>query len=63
MWEYQIITVFTKCYNSNWSEEDFVVTKLKNTEQWKYVNRRPLWWRNSWDDLWKGITIDKSKKV
>ena len=29
--------IFTKCYISNWSEEVFVIKKVKNTAPWTYV--------------------------
>ena len=29
--------IFTKTYALNWSEEDFVMGKVKNTVQWRYV--------------------------
>ena len=29
--------IFAKCYAPNWSEEVFVITKLKNTASWTYV--------------------------
>ena len=29
--------IFAKWYTPNWSEEDFVVTKVKNTVPWAYV--------------------------
>ena len=28
---------FAKGYRPNWSEEDFVIKKVKNTVPWKYV--------------------------
>ena len=34
-WKYKII--FAKGYTSNWSEEVFVVSKIKNTVSWAYV--------------------------
>ena len=32
-----IIRIFTKGYVPNWSEEVFVVKKVKNTAPWAYV--------------------------
>ena len=29
--------IFAKGYTSNWSEEDFVDSKIKNTAPWTYV--------------------------
>ena len=29
--------IFAKCYVRNWSEEVFVITKVKNTVPWTYV--------------------------
>ena len=29
--------LFAKRYVSNWSEEDFVIKKVKNTVMWTYV--------------------------
>ena len=29
--------IFTKDYASNWSEEVFAITKVKNTVPWRYV--------------------------
>ena len=29
--------LFAKGYVSNWSEEDFVIKKVKNTVMWTYV--------------------------
>ena len=29
--------IFAKGYASNWSEEDFVISKIKNTVSWIYV--------------------------
>ena len=29
--------IFAKGYTQNWSEKDFVVSKIKNTVQWTYV--------------------------
>ena len=30
--------VFAKGYAPNWSEEDFVVSKIKNTVPWTYIS-------------------------
>ena len=30
-------TFFAKVYNPNWSEEVFVISKIKNTVRWTYV--------------------------
>ena len=30
-------SIFAKCYTSNWSEEVFVIKKVKNTVPWTYV--------------------------
>ena len=30
-------TIFAKVYTPNWSEEVFVVSKIKNTVPWTYV--------------------------
>ena len=35
VWKYKII--FAKGYTPNWSEEDFVISKIKNTVPWTYV--------------------------
>ena len=35
IWTYR--NIFAKCYTPNWSEEVFVITKLKNTASWTYV--------------------------
>ena len=29
--------IFAKGYTPNWSEEDFVISKIKNTVPWTYV--------------------------
>ena len=29
--------IFAKCYTPNWSEEVFVIKKIKNTVPWTYV--------------------------
>ena len=29
--------VFAKGYTPNWSEENFVITKIKNTDSWTYI--------------------------
>ena len=29
--------IFAKCYTSNWSDEVFVIKKVKNTVPWTYV--------------------------
>ena len=34
-WKYKII--FAKGYTSNWSEEVFVVSKIKNTVSWTWL--------------------------
>ena len=40
--------IFTKGYTANWSEEVFVINKIKNTVPWKYVisdlNGEPVTW-------------------
>ena len=33
--------IFGKEYNPNWSEEVFVITKVKNTVPWAYINFFP----------------------
>ena len=33
----KILKIFTKGYKPNWSEEVFVISKIKNTFPWKYV--------------------------
>ena len=35
VWKYKII--FAKGYTPNWSEEVFVISKIKNTVPWTYV--------------------------
>ena len=35
MLEYQ--NIFSKVYTPNWSEEDFVIIKVKNTVLWTYI--------------------------
>ena len=35
IWKYK--NIFVKYYMSNWSEEVFVITKVKNTVPWTYV--------------------------
>ena len=35
IWKYQ--NIFTKGYTPNWSEEVFVITKVKNAVSWTYV--------------------------
>ena len=30
-------SIFAKCYVPNWSEEVFVITKVKSTVSWTYV--------------------------
>ena len=38
MSEYQNIkNIFSKGYTQNWSEEDFVISKIKDTVPWTYV--------------------------
>ena len=34
---YKYKNIFAKGYVPNWLEEDFVITKIKNTGQWTYV--------------------------
>ena len=36
IWKYK--NIFAKVYDPNWSEEDFVIQKVKNTMSWTYVN-------------------------
>ena len=33
----KILKIFTKGYKPNWSEEVFVISKIKNTVPWTYV--------------------------
>ena len=37
MLEYQNTNIFTKGYTPNWSEEIFVIKKVKNTVTWTYI--------------------------
>ena len=37
MLEYQNKNIFVKGYTPGWSEEVFVIKKVKNTELWTYV--------------------------
>ena len=37
MLEFQNKNIFAKGYTPDWSEEDFVVSKIKNTVPWSYV--------------------------
>ena len=41
--------IFAKGYTPNWSEEVFVVSRIKNTVSW---------WGNYWNILWKRTTND-----
>ena len=36
--------IFAKRYAPNWSEEDFVISKIKNTIPWTYVVNDLLEW-------------------
>ena len=35
IWKYK--NIFAKCYVLKWSEEGFVITKVKNIVSWTYV--------------------------
>ena len=45
--------IFAKEYTPNWSDEVFVISKIKNTVPWTYVIKYFKWWRNYWKILWK----------
>ena len=47
-------SIFAKRYAPNWSEEVFVVSKIKNTVPWTYVVS-DLNVKNYWKSLWKRI--------
>ena len=50
--------IFAKGYTQNWSEEVFVVSKIKNTVPWTYVISDLNGKR-----LWKRIAKNKSKRI
>ena len=37
VWISKYINIFAKGYTPNWSEEGFVIKKVKNTVSWRYV--------------------------
>ena len=49
--------IFAKGCNPNWSEEAFVIRKIKNTVPWT------KWCRNYWNFLWERIAEGKSKRI
>ena len=48
--------IFAKGYTPKWSEEIFVISKIKNTVPWTYVINDLL--INDWKFLWKRIAKD-----
>ena len=46
--------VFAKGYTQNWSDENFMITKIKDTVPWTYVvSDLRWWWTCYWKFLWK----------
>ena len=52
--------IFAKGHTPNWSEEIFVIKKLKNNALWTYANN---WQRNCWSFLWKGLQKTNQEKI
>ena len=58
--KYEII--FAKWYAPNWSEELFVISKIKNNGPWTCTSGSK-WWRNCWKFLWKRITKKQEFRI
>ena len=60
MKEYQNIKkYFPERYTSNWSEEVFVIKKVKNTVPWTYIINDLTGEGILWNVLWKSIAKNK----
>ena len=55
--------IFAKVYVPNWSEEVFVIKKVKNAVPWRYVISDLSDRRDCWNVLRKIISKNKSKRV
>ena len=54
--------IFAKAYTPNWSEEVFVIKKVKNTVPWTYVIN-DLIMKKSWEHFMKRIAKDESRRI
>ena len=61
IWKYK--NIFGKGYVPNWSEEVFVIKKIKNSVAWAYVITGLKRIGNCWNVLRKRIAKKKSKRL
>ena len=55
--------IFAKSYTPNWSEEAFVIKKVKNTVPWTYVTSNVIRRKSCSSALRKRIKDNKSKRI